>query len=146
VSLPAPQSVTVAAKRHEPSVAQDDDAYLEFQRYVWNRLPIRKYLCGMERVFDAVSVVVQEWPVEAIDHSQSGETAEVHALEELSKSCKRHLALLYGEEHWEVWETSMTPMIWQSVWSVLQWYRHAETNAAALYRWRSKWRYRKRGK
>ena len=138
--------MTVAAKRHEPSVAGDEEAYFAFQRFVWNRLPIRKYLCGHSRVFDIVAVIVQEWPVEQIDHSQSGDTEEVHALEELARACKRHLALVYGAEQWDIWQASMTPAIWQSIWTVLQWYRQKETNAATLFRWRSKWRHRKRSK
>lgn len=127
-------------------MAGDDEAYADFQRQIWARLPIRKFLCGHHRVFDVLSVIVQEWPVEVIDASQSGDTDEVHALEELTKSCKRHLALVYGEEEWEVWQQSLKPVVWQCIWAVLYWYRLSETNAASLYRWRSKWRYRKRGK
>jgi hypothetical protein len=127
-------------------VAGDDEAYADFQKAIWARLPMRKFLCGHHRIFDVLSVIVQEWPVEAIDQSKSGDTEEVVALEELAKSCKRHLALVYGEDQWEVWQTSMAPTIWQCIWAVLHWYRLSEPNAAALYRWRSRWRHRKKGK
>ena len=123
-------------------MSQSEDPYQHFQRYVWNRIPIRKYLCGHERVFDIVAVLVQEWPVAAIDQSKSGDTQEVVALEELAKSIKRHLALVYGDLQWELWETSLWPVIWQCIFSALHWYRDSESNARDLWRWRSKWRKR----
>lgn len=115
----------------------------DFKRLVWHRLPMRKYLCGHNVIFDIVSIVIQEWPVEAIDESKSGETVEVHALEELTISCKRHLVLTYGEDYWGVWSSNLRPLIWQVCWIVLQWYRHTPENSFRLVRWRSKWRHRK---
>lgn len=125
-------------------VSKDEDAINQFQRYVWDRLPMRKYLCGHDKVFDIVAVIVQEWPVPAIERSRSGETEEVVALEELAKSIRRHLHLVYGEVQWELWQHSITPIVWQCIFSVLHWYRDKDQNAQDLWRWRSKWRKRTR--
>lgn len=119
-----------------------EEEYTQFQRYVWNRLPMRKYLCGHDRVFDIVSVIVQEWPVQAIDNSRSGETGEVVALEELANSIKRHLALVYGDFQWDIWQHSLMPIAWQCIFTTLHWYRGSDSNAQDLWRWRSKWRKR----
>jgi hypothetical protein len=132
----------VAARKHDPDVAYDEQPYQDFQKFVWHRLPMRKYLCGNDKVHDTLAVIVQEWPVKAIDKSKSGETQEVKALEDLTRSCKRHLQLVYGEEAWETWQATLTPIIWQCLWSVLYWYRSSKDNAAALVRWRAKWRHR----
>lgn len=87
-----------------------------------------------------MAVVVQEWPTKEIDRSKSGDTSEVVALEELAKSVKRHLALAYGHQNWEVWHLSLVPMAWQCILTTLEWYRGSKKNAASLNRWRSKWR------
>lgn len=126
-------------------MSDDRKEIREFQRHVWHRMPLRKYLCGHMVVFDVVAVVIQEWPGEAIDKSQSGDTQEVHALEDLNLSVKRHLALTYGQDYWDVWGDSVKPVIWQTSWIVLQWYRANETNAAMLCRWRHKWRFHRKG-
>lgn len=104
---------------------------------------MRKYLCGHGRVFDVVAVLVQEWPVDAIDHSSSGDTPEVHALEELASSCKRHLALVYGEPEWDLWANVLKYIIWQSIWIILQWYRNDPLNRSALIRMRAHWRWKR---
>jgi len=112
---------------------------------VWSRLPVRKYLVGYNRVFDVISALVQEWPEQAISGCKSGETPEVQALQELSASCKRHLALIYGRE-WDEWESHLTPVIWQSAWLILQWYRQKPSSKDSMSNWRSNWVHKYRSK
>jgi len=133
----------MGARRRKANVSDHTSEVRELQRYVWGRLPLRKYLCGHNKVFDVVAVLIQEWPVHAIDNSQSGDTPEVHALEELVRSCKRHLALAYGETEWDMWASTMRHVIWQSMWVMLQWYRSDSENRSALVRIRSKWRHKR---
>jgi len=116
---------------------------LSFQRYVWGRLPVRKYLCGHHRVFDIAAVVIQEWPCEAIDQSQSGDTGEVQALEETASSCKRHIALTYGYPEYDHWADTLKYLIWQTIWITLRWYRSDPKAAKSLKKWRNRWRHRK---
>lgn len=130
-------------RRRKADVSDRKKPVLDFQRFVWGRLPMRKYLCGHNRVFDVVAVLIQEWPVDAIDHASSGDTPEVHALEELVASCKRHLALAYGEPEWDAWAGVLRYIIWQSVWIILHWYRHDPLNRSALIRMRSQWRWKR---
>jgi len=131
----------VSAKRRKADVADHKREILNFKRFVWGRLPLRKYLCGHNMVFDLAAVVVQEWPCEAIDISKSGDTVEVKALEELAASCKRHLALVYGYPEWDTWAETLKYLIWQAIWITLRWYRSDPKSASAMKRWRSKWRY-----
>jgi hypothetical protein len=133
----------MGARRDKADVGEQQTTVLELQRYVWGRLPIRKYLCGHSRVFDIVAVLIQEWPFKAIDNSQSGDTAEVHALEDLAHSCKRHLGLTYGEPEWDMWSSTMKHVIWQSIWVLLHWYRQSRENRAVLLKIGSKWRNKK---
>jgi hypothetical protein len=126
-------------------VSEDHKQIREFQRFVWHRMPLRKYLCGHMVVFDIVAVLIQEWPADAVENSRSGDTQEVHALEDLVRSAKRHMALTYGQDYWEVWGDSLKPVIWQACWIVLQWYRADESNAGMLRQWRHKWRFHKKG-
>lgn len=131
----------MSAKRRRADVANHQRDILNFKRFVWGRLPVRKYLCGHNMAFDIAAVIVQEWPCEAIDISKSGETVEVKALEKLVASCKRHLALVYGHPEWDAWAETATYLIWQASWITLRWYRSDEKSAAAMKKWRSKWRY-----
>lgn len=133
----------MSAKRRKADVADHKKDILNFKRFVWGRLPLRKYICGHHMAFDIASVVIQEWPCEAIDQSKSGETLEVQALEELVASCKRHLALAYGHPEWDAWAETLKYIIWQTVWITLRWYRSDPQSAASLKKWRSRWRYRK---
>jgi hypothetical protein len=133
----------MCARRRKANVSDTSNDVQDLQRWVWGRMPLRKYLCGHNKVFDVVAVLIQEWPVEAIDGSASGETAEVHALEELAMSCKRHLALVYGQEQWDLWSVTMKHIIWQALWLLLQWYRQSSQHRARLIRMRNKWRHRK---
>lgn len=133
----------MAGKRSSRNVADHKQEILDFKRFIWNRLPLRKYLCGHARVFDIVAVVIQEWPVEAVDDSKSGDTLEVQALAETSKSCKRHLALAYGQAEYDAWAEPLKYLIWQTIWLVLRWYRADKKHSALLCRWRSKWRHGK---
>lgn len=133
------------ARRRKADVADHSIEVRALQRYVWGRLPLRKYLCGHTRVFDVVAVLIQEWPVGVIDMSQSGDTPEVYALEELVRSCKRHLALVYGNVEWDMWTSTLKHIIWQSMWLMLQWYRADPKNRSRMVRMRNKWRFHKRG-
>lgn len=103
-------------------------------------------MCGHNRVFDIVTVAVQEWPEEAILSCQSGETAEVQALQQLASSCKRHLAFAYGEPMWDEWADTLGPVIWQVTWIILQWYRQKPDSPKSLSRWKANWVHKYRSK
>lgn len=132
----------MGARRRKADVSRNRKDVADLQRHVWGRLPMRKYLYGHDKVFDTVAVILQEWPVDAIDRSSSGDTDEVHALEDLAASCKRHLALAYGESEWSMWDSAMKYLIWQTIWVMLHWYRQDAVHRSALIRMRSRWRYK----
>jgi len=139
----AKRVVPVSAKRRKEDVADHKREILAFQRLLWERLPLRKYVCRHSMVFDIAAVVIQEWPCESIDISKSGDTVEVRSLEELVASCKRHLALACGHPGWEMWAETLKYLTWQTIWITLRWYRSDPKNAAAMKRWRGKWRHRR---
>lgn len=138
----------MAKSQGKPDVREpkQDPDFIEFQKYVWGRMPVRKYLCGHNRIFDVVAVAVQEWPEEDICHSQSGDTLEVASLHSLAASCKRHLALVYGEPQWDEWATTMGPVIYQVLWIILQWYRQKPDSVRSLGKWKWNWCYKNKGK
>lgn len=110
------------------------------QEYVWDRLPMRKYMAGREPVFDAVVVVIQEWPDEILVHTKSGDTGEVVAIKELTKSVKRHLTLTYGEKKFgSVWIIALQILLPLIIDLILKWWRRRKEHQGWLRLWRRKW-------
>jgi len=133
----------VGRKSRKKNVGKFKTEIIGFQKYVWGRLPLRKYLLGHHKCFDVASVLIQEFPCDAIDNSKSGETLEVKALKQTVASCKRHLAFVYGEPEYDKWQEALSQIIWQSVWITLRWYRSDLSAAKSLRKWRRQWRYGK---
>lgn len=116
------------------------DTFAAFQQFVWDRLPMRRHLCGRERVNDIVSVVVQEWPEVVMENCQSGDTAEIVATSELVKSTKRHLALMYGDREFGfLWVFILNIVAGQVIAIIIAWWRRNHRNHAKLTSWRKEW-------
>lgn len=121
-------------------MAEPTGNYEEFQTFIWNQLPVRKHKVGRERVNDILAVVVQEWPDDQLSACKSGESPEVHSLDELVKTVKRHLALSYGEEKFgSLWMLALSIIIPQIIQLVLAWWRRKKGHQGRLRVWRRKW-------
>lgn len=114
--------------------------YEDFQKYIWDRLPMRKHFTGRERAMDVLAVVIQEWPDEALSETRSGDTGEVKLMEGLTKSVKRHLALVYGDRDFgSIWIMLLSVLVAQIIKLVLEWWWRDHKNQGRLRIWRRKW-------
>lgn len=118
-----------------------EQSLLQFQREVWEGLPKRKHLAGKEKVFDIVSVVVQEWPFTEADAEPSANKAELlKTTRRLTKSVKRHLQLLYGDtEFRSVWVVFLQIVVAEIIRYVLAWWLRDKRNRRRVTLWRRKW-------
>lgn len=110
------------------------------QEYIWECLPMRKYMAGREAVFDTVMVLVQEWPDDMLAHTKSGDTGEVIAKGELEKSVRRHLTLTYGEKKFgTLWIVALQILLPIIIDLLLDWWRRRKDHRGWLRMWRRRW-------
>ena len=112
----------------------------QLQEFVWAELPIRKNLAGREAVFDAVSAAVHEWPDESLSAARAGSEEEMEAMLQLSRSVKRHMALVYGDKKFgSVWIVALQILLPLIVDLILKWWRRRKEHRARIRVWRRKW-------
>lgn len=113
---------------------------VQFQEWIWSELPVRKNVAGKEAVFDAVAVLVQEWPDDCLSDSKDGDDAELAALQIVYRSCKRHMAFTYGEQKFaSIWVPALQILLPLIVDLILKWWRRRKEHRARLRMWRRKW-------
>lgn len=112
----------------------------QFQRYVWESLPIRREAVEREVIDDVVLVAVQLWPVEHLSHAGHDTPEERVVLGVLTNDIRRILSCVYGEErfkgYWIIGARMLTP---QAVSVINQWWRRRKDNRAKINTWRRKW-------
>lgn len=112
----------------------------DFRERIWEDLPARKHAIGKEAVFDAIAVVVQEWPDDILSQTKSGDTGEIVATRELAKTVKRHMALTYGEQKFGVlWLLALQILLPILIDQILKWWRRRKENQGRLRIWRRRW-------
>ena len=112
----------------------------QLQEWVWSELPVRKNVAGKEAVFDAVSAAVHEWPDEELSASRAGSDQEMTSMLALSKSVRRHMALVYGEKQFgSVWVVALQVLLPLIVDLILKWWRRRKEHRARIRMWRRKW-------
>ena len=118
-----------------------EQTLLQFQNEVWEGLPKRKHLAGKEKVFDIVSVVVQEWPFSEQDADpKADKTSLLKTTRTLTKSVKRHLQLLYGDaEFGSVWIVLLQIVVSEIVRYILTWWLREKKHSRRLVLWRRNW-------
>jgi hypothetical protein len=118
-----------------------DSEYRQFQEYIWQQLPLRKLLAGKERVFDCISVVVQEWPDEQFALATGDQKLEATAVRDLMKSSKRHLHLAYGDREFGfIWATILSALLYELIVITIEWWRKRKENRMAILSWQDHWR------
>jgi hypothetical protein len=118
----------------------EDKSFTDFQEQVWDNLPLKKYLATKERVFDAISVIVQEWPDEQFAQSFGDEQQQAKVVRDLMKSIKRHLHLAYGEKDFGViWSIILQALLYEMVVMILEWWRKKKANRISILKWRQRW-------
>lgn len=111
-----------------------------FVDHVWSKLPLRKFLAGRERVYDAVAVIVQEWPDVELSETEFGSKEELRLATLLVGTTKRHLALAYGDRDFSsIWLLVLNIVVAQIISIVLEWWRKSKTNRGLIRSWRRKW-------
>jgi hypothetical protein len=112
----------------------------QFQRYVWECLPIRKEAVDREMIDDVVLVAIQFWPVAHLAQTQPGSQEEAIVLSVLSKDIRRVLQFVYGEERFQgYYLIGLRSLIPQSVNVINQWWQSRKDNRAKINTWRRKW-------
>lgn len=114
--------------------------FTKFQNQIWDSLPARKHAAGKERIFDAVSIIVQEWPEEELEILRQGGAKAVRIAIRLNKTLKRQMHLLYGEEDFSsLWAIALNVLVSLIIRLVLDWWLKDEANRKTLRVWRRKW-------
>ena len=112
----------------------------QFQRYVWECLPIRKESVDRELINDVVLAAIQFWPVEHLAQTQPGSQEEAIVLSVLSKDIRRVLQFVYGDERFQgYYLIGLRTLIPQSVNVINQWWQSRKDNRAKINTWRRKW-------
>ena len=116
-------------------------AYARLQRQIWEALPPKKHMAGKEKIYDCISVVIQEWPEEALSKDDLSE-APIEVVTDLNAAVKRHMTLLYGseDEFDSVWVIVLNILASQIIRLILEWWFNNKRNRTTLRRWRSRWR------
>jgi hypothetical protein len=112
----------------------------QFQRYVWECLPMRKEAVDREMIDDVVLAAIQFWPVEFIAQTQPGSQEEAIVLSVLSQDIRRVLRFVYGDERFQgYYRIGLRTLIPQSVTVINQWWQSRKDNRAKINTWRRKW-------
>lgn len=112
----------------------------QFQRYVWETLPIRKSVVGREIVDDAVTLAIQQWPSEELSMVDAKSPQEIAILHRVAWDVRRMLELLYGAERFlGFWLVGMRALLPHLIDVVRDWWRRRKDNRAKVIIWRRKW-------
>lgn len=112
----------------------------QFQRFVWESLPIRKEAVGREAIDDVTILAVQMWPVEHLSQTELKTAEETVVLKAACQDIRRILAFVYGEDRFKgMWILGLHSMIPAVVEVVNGWWRTRKDNRAKLTMWRRKW-------
>lgn len=118
-----------------------DPEFEAFQAMVWKRLPKRKWLAGRDRVYDCISIMVQEWPDEEMALAEGEIAKQWDVVRSLTNSVKRHLHLAYGEQEFGfIWTILLQALLHEIVALMLEWWRERKENRMTLLKWQRKWR------
>ena len=119
------------------------NTFSKFQKQIWDELPERKHLAGQEKVYDIISVVIQEWPVEEYSAAiaSDDQLGKMRATRRLMRAVKRHMAVLYGGEQdfgslWIVFLNIVVSIIIRYIWD---WWKNNKTHQKQLLAWRRRW-------
>jgi len=114
--------------------------FTKFQNQIWEALPARKHMAGKERIFDVVSIAVQEWPEEELANFKKGGPKAVRVAIRLNKAVKRQMHLLYGEQDFaSLWALALNVLVSAVIRLILDWWLTDEKNRRTLRTWRRKW-------
>lgn len=112
----------------------------QFQRYVWECLPIRKEAVDREVIDDVVLVAIQCWPVEHLAQTQHGSQEELIVLSVVSADIRRILTFVYGEDRFRgYWLIGLRSLMPQVVSVINGWWQRRKDNRAKINTWRRKW-------
>lgn len=112
----------------------------QFQRFVWESLPIRREAIDHEFVDDLVLIAVQQWPSEELSQAPPGSEEEAELLRRLQWDIRRMLELTYGQERFNgYWILGARAMIPLAAEVILKWWRRRKTNQAQIGIWRRRW-------
>ena len=112
----------------------------QFQRYVWESLPIRREAVGREAIDDVTLVVLQFWPVETLSQAGPDTQEEVIVLRGLVIDIRRVLSFVYGAERFEgFWLIGLHALIPRVIDVTNDWWRRRKDNRAKMNAWRRKW-------
>lgn len=112
----------------------------QFQRYVWESLPIRKEAIDREFIDDLVLIAVQQWPAEDLSQASPGSADEAAAMRQLQWDIRRMLEFVYGEQRFNgYWILGARTVIPQAVEVIRQWWRRRKDNRAKISIWRRRW-------
>lgn len=110
----------------------------QFQRFVWESMPIRKEAVGQEVVYDIVTVAIQLWPTEHLSQAEDKQIDIV--LSSLVSDIRRILSCVYSEERfdgfWILGAKALTPRI---VNLIYDWWKRRKDNQAKVAHWRRRW-------
>jgi hypothetical protein len=112
----------------------------QFQRYVWESLPLRREALDQEFVDDLVLIAVQQWPSDELSQASPGSEEEADLIRRLHWDIRRLLELTYGQERFNgYWILGARTVIPQAVEVMLKWWRRRKDNRAKIGIWRRRW-------
>lgn len=112
----------------------------QFQRYVWESLPIRKEAIDREFVDDLVLITIQQWPAEELSQASPGSAEEADAIRRLQWDIRRIMELTYGQDRFMgYWLLGARTVIPQLVEVIRRWWRRRKDNRAKIVIWRRRW-------
>ena len=112
----------------------------QFQRYVWESLPIRREAVDREFMDDLVLIAIQQWPSDELSQATPGSAEEADAMRQVQWDIRRIMEFTYGQERFNgYWLLGARTLIPQAVEVVRQWWRRRKDNRAKVSIWRRRW-------
>ena len=112
----------------------------QFQKTVWDALPIRKNAIGQEVVDDVLLLAIQMWPAAELSAVDPESEEEDQLLAILLTDLRRMMVALYGIEEYQAYSivglNTLTPHM---IAMLLDWWRARKANKAKLTGWRRNW-------
>lgn len=111
----------------------------QFRRDIWEALPEKKHMAGKEKIFDVVSILIQEWPDEDFDSSKKNKAKSIRTALRLNRTVKRQMHLMYGEEEFGfLWALALNVLVSMIIRMILDWWMKRDENRQLLSKWRNR--------
>lgn len=111
----------------------------QFRNEIWDALPAKKHMAGKEKIFDVISILIQDWPDKEFAESKRSQAKAIRTALRLNGTVKRQMHLMYGEQEFgTLWLLALNILVSTVIRLVLEWWLKKRENRELMAKWQQR--------